>query len=501
MTTHAGTAGTPYHGELTGGFGLADFVGPAEQCSTCRSDKPVPTDLFCREQDHFLPLVNWDGAARAGLVATVAAMIYGLFWLAAERASSVPILLATGMVGLGVCLLPLRTHRRTVWLAALAYVTSFTVIFAGHATNGGTHHRFVVLAFFVALAILAVHAVFLLHDEASTDKAIFSRGPGNGLVELGAVPLIVAMFSGVSWVLSPMVVDDPNVREYELGTALFALCLTSLVVGGVGLVEGLGAVDEDAPGIRLPSRGPRVDWHARPSTLRRGGRGTVIDRIAELTWATITRLADAVRIIMVTTARVTVNTLLELGHLLLRLLIHILNLLIRLVFVLAKMISAVTISLVAGAAKILAIAISFAALSLVNLGLPVAALLGAEACAVALSEHGRRYLLEGTLTDLWWFMIQSAAALALVTLAWILMADQRPRASLRSAYRSAASTGPRLLVFVALGGWLLTVLTVFDLGRIHAGWATWTASAVLLGSLAVSQFLRDKPKNLPAGFA
>jgi hypothetical protein len=493
MATYSSTIGSKDHSSMIGGFGMYDVVDPAEQCAECVRGTSRPTDLFCKDHDRFLPLIHWVSAARVGIVLTGATLIYALFWLTAELKSSIPVLLAVGTIGLVACTLPLRTHRRTVWLSALAYLISFGVVFLGHVTENGARYDLIVAAFFAALAILALYMIYMLHAEASASEAILEHGPSNGLVELGVIPLVIAMVAGLAWILTPLFLDHASaghVRADESVVVFIGLCLMLMVSGGVGVVEGLGSVSGNAPGFPLPLQARRVTWRARFGTIQRRRTNTMIDRIGELTKITIIRMADALRVILVTTARVAVNALLELVHLLARLVILAINLLIKLIFVLVKAIIAVAVCFLEAAVKLLVIGISFGGISFGALVLPVAALLGAEALSVLLAEHARRYLLDGAMNDLWWFVLQSVAALALISAAWILMADQRLRLSLRSAYRSAGIAGPYLLVFIAIGGWLFTALSFLGLGHIRAGWTTWTTTAVLVGAFVWSQFLR-----------
>jgi uncharacterized membrane protein len=75
--------------------------------------------------------------------------------LTAELNSPAPVLLAADAVDLVACLLPLRTHRRTVWLAALVYLAPFGTFFLGHAIGNGARHDLTVTALFVGLAAAA----------------------------------------------------------------------------------------------------------------------------------------------------------------------------------------------------------------------------------------------------------------------------------------------------------------------------------------------------------
>ncbi|WP_433328249.1 protein kinase domain-containing protein [Spirillospora sp. CA-294931] len=483
-------------GRLLSGFGLADDVGPPERCPDCGSEGVLPTDVFCRRHDRFLPLVNRTGAGRVGVVLAGAVCVYALFWLAAAVESAVPVFVAVAAVGMLGYLLPLRTHSRTVALAATAYVFVFGATSVTGAADGDTRQNLAAMLFVLPMVFLGVHIGLIILGAVDDEKEIYSGGPRNDVVALGAIPTALAATAGLGWLVTPLFLDAPNTAD---GRGLFrfvgllAFCGALGVSGVAGLTVGLRRAAGGSPRIPAPSHPRHVAWYATFSDVERRRTLTAVDRLGELTRITVVRIVDLSRIVLVTGARVAVNAVMEFARLLVLLVVETINLAVRIVVFVLRAIVAVAVCFAESAAKILGYGLYVSALNFGAIVLPVVALLGAALLAIPLSEHVLAYLREGATDDLGWFALQTAAAFALVSAAWILNADQDVRRSLLSAYRTANVAGPYLLVFVALGGWIFTALSVLGLGEAHPGWITWTATALLTAALIWSQFRRSPP--------
>ncbi|TDC94310.1 serine/threonine-protein kinase [Actinomadura sp. 7K507] len=475
-----------------GGFGVFDEVAPAEPCQDCGHGKARSTDLFCPDHDRFLPLATRTNVQRAGIVLSGAALVYALLWLTAELGSHVTAFLATAATGMLVYLLPLRRHEApAIFMAAAAYVLAFITMFLIYATEGDSRRLLVSTAFFAVVILPAAHAILGALGTTGDDKQIFARGPANGTVALGSIPAAFTLAGGLGWLLTPLLGDavhGERLRAIFAFTTVLALFLSLGISGVVGFTEGMRRVSRESPRFRRPRTARHVTWRAAFSDAERVRAATAVDRLGELARITAIRVTDVARITLVTGARVTVNALADLSRLLVVLVIEAVNLVVKAGVLVLRSIVAVAVGFAESAAKLLGFGVGTGAWAFAALALPVAALLGAATLSVALSEHLRDYIDDGAFADLGWFTAQAAAALAMVSSAWILSAHQNIGLSLISAHRSANIAGPYLLVFIAIGGWLFTALSFLGIGDVRAGWATWTATALLVAAFMWSRW-------------
>jgi hypothetical protein len=279
-----------------------------------------------------------------------------------------------------------------------------------------------------------------------------------------------------------------------MAVAVFALGLLSAVVAG--FIDGAPRISRDIPGFRA-WRGPKpVSWRVRRTTIRRRRIHTVVDRMGEVLRHALIRLADALRILSVASARTVANLFLTAIRLFVNGLIQCVNFIFRLIILVLRGIVAGIAStwwFCSNAARLVILYLLYA---MVAAGLPVAALLLAAALVSESAGETRRYLISGSLVALLHFGVLAILGITALTTAWITLASQGLRLSLRSAGRSASITGPYALLLVAAGGWIVGLPGTFGHGRIHVGWVTLVSTSALAVAFVWSQFI-NKPQDEP----
>jgi hypothetical protein len=488
---------------IVGGFGMFDVAHPPERCPDCGSEGTLPTDLYCGADGHFLPLIHRQGVLRVGVGSAAAVLILALFWLTAALHSAVPAFAAAASIGALAYLLPLRRHHgRTIWPAVGAYAGTFGGALLIHTAESGARGFLAATALVAALAWPVTNAALRVIDETERQAPIFARGPDNGVVRLGAIFTVVAMGAVLGWFLAPLFLDGPasgTARDIAMFVALVAFFAALAVSAVVSVIHGVRGVDTSSPRFRRPRRFRRVAWRATFSRTRSDRTTAVVDRTADLTRITLIRIADLLRITLVAAARGTVNLAAYLLRLPALLAIEVGNLIIKAALIALRAIWSAAARFVGSTARLLGFGLGCGGAGLASGALPVAALAGAAAFSLAFAEHLRDYLRDGALADLGWVGLQVTAVFALISVAWMLSANQRVRLSLRSAFRSAQATVPSTLVFIALGGWFFTVLSLLGVGDVRGGWLTWTATASLAIIFLFSEFRRRRtPAELPA---
>jgi hypothetical protein len=115
---------------------------------------------------------------------------------------------------------------------------------------------------------------------------------------------------------------------------------------------------------------------------------------------------------------------------------------------------------------------------------PAIALGGAAALLVSAGQPELNFLVDSAWSSLGMVIVLAFAAFMLLTVAWVLAVAEDPLTALRSATRTAGLAAPGLLLFLALGGWLVGLPGTFGHGRIHVGAITLAATIALAGAYA-----------------
>jgi hypothetical protein len=115
---------------------------------------------------------------------------------------------------------------------------------------------------------------------------------------------------------------------------------------------------------------------------------------------------------------------------------------------------------------------------------PAMALGGAAALLVSAGQPELNFLVDSAWASLGMVIVLALAAFMLLTVAWVLAVAEDPFTALRSAMRTASLATPGLLLFLAIGGWLVGLPGTFGHGRIHVGALTLAATIALAGAYA-----------------
>ncbi len=429
-----------------------------------------------------------------------AGLIYGGFALAAEARSWLPLFLIYAMIGLAAAVLPLRLFPRASRMTALIWAAACTVAFTYDRVASQAHALIVTILLIAGACALGLHVAVL-----AVDGALDEDGKPDEARPRRVLAFVVTLFtlSGTGGLIATCLLALPG----SLLAARADLLRASEILGaaslGCGLLVALLAgiahwavhVSRAAPEIpRWGGQAP-VRWRVSRSVIPRRRARTIVDRIGDVAWRALLRLAESLRIVACAAARGTVNILFTAARLLANAFIFCLNFVIRVIVVAAR-------CLIAGVARALWVCLTAVGLILTFLlyavivaALPIGALVGAAVAMLAAAQETERYLLTGSLTALLLFAVLAVAGLALVTASWIGSATHPLRKCLASAQRSAIITAPYLLIFVAVGGWMVGLPGMLGHGRIHVGLVTIASSVLLLGSLVWSHFSRGAQED------
>jgi hypothetical protein len=322
MTATVGQAsrsrGTGSELGIVGGFGWPEEPAEIETCSQadCDGDQIVATDLYCVTHDRFLPLVrDWGNSSRVIAVVTGAAVIYACFALAAESNSWLPLFAVYAVIGLAAVGLPLRVFPFTVRVATLLWLLACAVAMTYHLTGSDPHAVLVTVLILAAVCGLGLHSGVLAVGDALDERTVRNDDHRPRAVlgfTTGAFVVSAALaVAGLSLLFAPrsLSVDAAQLVPAALIAAALVLALGLLVATAAGLVNGAPRISSETAALRT-WRGVRPrDWRAARTTIRRRRVHTIVDRMGDVLRRALIRLADAVRILAVASARTAANDL------------------------------------------------------------------------------------------------------------------------------------------------------------------------------------------------
>jgi hypothetical protein len=424
-----------------------------------------------------------------------AAVIYGCFALAAELNSWLPVFVIYAIVGLAAVGLPLRLFPLTVRVTIMIWLVACAVSLTYHFSKSDLHSVMVTALVVAAACGLSlhsgVHAVQSALDDQVTEnrdnrpKAVlvsatifFAIAVGAGAVALSTllIPSILLRFK--SWLLPGAAI-----------TAAAAVALGLLIAVITGLIDGTPRISTDTPAID-PWRGyEEVNWRVRRTIIRRRRIHTIVDRMGEVLRHALIRLADALRILSTALARTMTNLFFSSVRLVVNGVIRIINFTLKVAILIFRSLVAGLISASWFCSHAATLVSRYLFYAIMVAGLPVAALfIGAVFTSIS-AEETLRYLIAGSLLALLRFGICAVVGIALLAIAWSMLASQRLRLSLESFRRSVSITAPYGLLLVAIGRWVVGLPGTFGHGRIHVGLITFVSTGILVFAFVWSQFI------------
>jgi hypothetical protein len=471
-----------------GGFGFGERPAKPAGCGLpiCDSAQILPTDLYCRDHDRFLPFSRLTSAGRVFAVALVAFLVYGSVELTALLDSAVPVSLAYILVALGAIALPLRNFLTTCWVTVVLWLAISGLALSFQFTD--THFHAVTAATFLLVVMTATTLLSMFYAGPLDEDAV---GIASGLVARGVIGVIGAVaigfasaLAGKAWRAEGLPVGRV---AFFAAVILGAGSIVTAIVGG--FVHGAMRIRRDVRGIQGPRRLKPVTWRVSVSSPRpRQGRSP-IDRIAEVVTLALHRTSAMVTKALVSVCRVSVNFLLTAANVLVARAVDLINWGVKALVLTLRCIAAGVADTIWLGYRALVSAVMSVLWAATFVLVPVGALAGAGLFLVGSAEETRRYIAAGSLSVLLRIIVLQLMALGLATVAWITLASQPWRESQRSAQRSANGTAPYLLLFVAAGGWLLGLPGTLGHGPIRVGFLTLTSTGLIVVALLLRPLL------------
>jgi Fibronectin type III domain len=470
----------------TSGFGHPEAATPVEVCpdGTCgRSGKPSVTDLYCPEHGRFLPLIGQ--SARTRTYTAIAAVIigYGLIEITALTGSAAAIYVLYSAIFLCFIAIPLRHFATTAISASLLWLTGSFALPAAHATSSRLH----MIAVGLIIAVAAIVAVWntlrksLRRIEIPYSDWYRDHGPdADALAKRVAVALVIATWSTVTGLTELALPHEGALAAVMLVVAAFAVGIGAFIVSVSAGVIGAGSVSTDVTPIPSPRR------PTRPHTPGdRDGERRLDSMIDVLAWRLYSVGVTAGYCIVLAGYGTAVAV------------IAVANLVIRAIVVTARWAwASMGVAAIVTWAAMVAVGRG-AALATISVLVPAFSLLGTPWIVSAAAVQSRRYLLNGPIAALWLMFALLLVCTLLVLGTWVILANQHPRESFRSAGRSAASTASYVLPVAFIGAWVTGIPGSLGYGQIRLGPVTY----VLTGCVAIVTLLYALHRARPVGRA
>lgn len=473
------------------GFGVPESPTAVEACqlNSCdRSGRPFATDLYCPGHGRFLPLIGTPSGVRALVAVFSSLLIYGAFELTAQTGSWAAVYLGYSAIFLCFVAIPLRHFPRTATVASLIWVFGSLMPVISRVTPGHFHVIMAAVIVVVASSVLACRAIA---GMSSVDSYRAPRRDNQVIRRSIAAALIVAAWSALAGVLvrySANVLPgaESALSTVALITALVCVAVAALIAGVSGAVLGVGRVRTQVPRITKPARPPWVPPNTRSPGTRAYQTQNALDAMVEtFAWVVYLIMVGAGNALVIV-GRVTAHCIALVGYALACAIIGAANLLTRVVVLTARWARAAVVVTARMTWSAVITACRGMADSIVGVLVPAGALFGAPWLVLAMASQSRQYLRHGSITALGLVMALLLVVSALLLGAWVILANQHPRESFRSAGRSIPITVGYGLVALLAGGLLLGIPGEFGYGPIRPGVITF----VLLGFAVIAVLLR-----------
>ena len=437
--------------------------GPIKGCGEkdCLPEGVDPVDNYCERHGNFLP--GTPGKGRAFLLNACRVVICLVFWVAAESGSALPLLMTGMVIGGFVLLLPLRHYPAARTFALVAWVIAVVAAIASrHLADPERLTVGLVLAGFAACYTLVYTTGLTMvgGPRRSTDVPDPDAAAAGVVAGLSAIAAVLGAGQIAFWIWS-------NVERPVLGTlALATLVIVALIVAVHSLVDaGHRPGPPIKPLVWVPPPPAAWRWTVSDRSATLAQRPDAVDRIGRV----LVAFADSVIRLLRTLFWFAVRTILatvNLGH---RIVIRTLRYL-RSAFAKAMVIAG------------RAIRIGFVSLvhSITVVFLPLALLLAAAYILDVWAITSAYYASHSTPLNLGVQLLNGAGAVATLTLTWMILSGEAPRAVFSSAGRAMSIAGANLLVLIAAGGWAVGLLSLLTEGRVRPGYATVGSTVILV---------------------
>jgi hypothetical protein len=495
-------SGTARHANELSGFGFPESPTAVEACTIgkCyRANEPLVTDLYCHDHGRFLPLIGVPVGVRAVVAIVASLLIYGAFELTAQTGSRTPVYAVCSAIFLCFAVIPLRHFTRTASVAALIWLFGSLTPVISRVTPSHFH--------VIATAVIVVGAAPLFAGYAIADAASFARSrpldrDHEDIAWVVAAALIVAVwcaFAGLLVRYSAYVLPG---AESGLSTAMLYIALSfaaiaALIISVSGAVLGAGRFRTQVPQIASPSRPTWIPPTTRsPGTRAYQAQNALDIMIETFTWVMYLMMV-AVGNALAIAGRVTAHCIALAGYVLARAIIAVTNLVIRLTVLTARWARAAIVAVARLARYAVIVAYHGMADSIISVLVPVGALLGIPWLVLAMVGQSRQYLRHGSVEALGLMVILLLAVSALLLGTWVILANQHPRESFRSAGRSIPITAGYGFVALLFGGLLLATLGELGYGRIRFGLVTYLLVAVAIIAVVMRRLGRRAGPSVP----
>jgi Fibronectin type III domain len=490
-------------GNELSGFGFPEQPTAVEACDldSCYSNnRPSVTDLYCRGHGRPLPIIDVQVGARVLLAVVSTLIIWGCFEWTAQTGSWVPVFVVFLAIFLGYVALPLRHFPRTAMITVLLWLTGSFAVFISRVTPGGFQVISCAVVVVCAAAVLAVYAI------AGSSRMIRYRSSDldyQEVVQMIAAAWIVAAWSALAALLvhyDGSILPGP---ESSLVTVMFIIAVIFTAIGVLivavsGAVLGIGGVQTQVPKISRPARPRWVMPVLHQPAPRTYHPGNAVDLMIDTFTRALYLAAVAAGNALVMIGRVTANCIALTAWALTSAAIAMTNLMIRFAILTfrwarAAIVAAARISRHAAAAAFRGIFDS-----VVSVLVPVTALLVTPWLVLEAAAQSRRYLQHGPLPALGSLVILLLAVSVLLLGTWVILANQHPRESLRSAGLSIPVTTGYGVVFLLFSSWVLGALGEFGYGHIRFGLITYVLSGAAVIALVFRRMSRRDEQHAPA---
>jgi hypothetical protein len=434
-------------------------------------------DVFCHSHEQFMPLRNLSGLFRGVLLLVWAAGICWAFLLAAQVHSAVPVLLAAASVGVAVAALPLRYYPG-IWLNVTIGWSIATVVCLVFAAGkaGGSVTLVITAVTVAALAAWLIRLATAAFGYVTDPEQELTLGGVSAVVAvLLSAAVVPAGFVTIAGYLTAVLISpSAEVHHAALITPWWIAGGAGFFAAAVAALQAMGFVlDRDARPIKLPRPPQRLTPPPAPHRRAVSGPRDPFSQLARtLSWFAV-QFAHAVNLGLTMLG----NALLMLWHVLRVFAVSVLNWLVGWVVCVFLMLT--------DAVKVLIHAVRIATRIVL---IPVTGLVVGAWCMTSFSNSALRYLTTGAPAELMLllaFGIGGAGSLAAI---WMALCGLKLATSGSSALRSATVSAAWLLLVIAAGGWTIGLFGTFGHGPIRVGWATSTATAILLFVGAVAVF-------------
>jgi hypothetical protein len=468
------------------GFGFPESPTAVEACrlGSYRNNEPLVTDLYCPDHGQFLPLMGVRVGVRTFVAVISLLIIYGAFELTAQTGSRTPVYIVYSAIFLCFIALPLRHFTRTVTVASVIWLIGSLTPVISRVTPGHFH---VVMAALILVSATAVFAGYAIVGTSAIARYRFLSLDYQAVVRMIAAALTTALWSAfvglvVRYSARVLPGAEAGLSTVALFIAFICVAIGALVIAVSGGVLGVGRVRTQVPRITNPRR---PTW-TMPTMRSPGTRtyqaqdalGVMIETCMWVMYVIVIVAGNA----LVMIGRVAAYCLAMAGYTLACAMIAVTNLVVRLAVLIARWARATVVA----AARLTWYAAITACRgmtdSIVSVFVPTGALFLTPWLVLAMSGESRQYLRHGSVEALGLLIVLLLAVSMLLLGTWVILANQHPRESFRSAGRSLPFTVAYGLVVLLFGGVLLGILGEVGWGHIRIGLLT----GVLAGGAVIA---------------